>query len=388
MAFRKIALKSIAGFDPQFHVAGDDVDVCWRLQKQGWTLGFSPAAMVWHHRRNSVRAYWKQQQGYGKAEAMLERKWPEKYNVAGHARWSGRVYTNGLTYMGWKTRRIYHGLWGTAPFQSLYEPAPTGLESLPMMPEWYLVIIALAVLTALGSAWHPLWLAAPLLSACLGVTVAQAVRSAAGARFATAPEPAREQFQKKILTAGLFLLQPLARLLGRVRHGLTLWRDPPGPGWTFPRTWKADLWTRKTHSIEERLETIEKCLREHGCEPCRGSDFDQWDLQVSGGIFGSARLCVASEPHGSGFQLLRIVCRPRCSILGLGFGLIFGTLALIAGAEGTWSVYALLGGVALWVVSRTIQECGNSAGAFLTVVRQIDRVERKDLPWEAKKPIH
>ena len=49
------ALLAIGGFDPQFRVAGDDVDVCWRLQERGWTLGFSPAAMVWHHRRGTVR---------------------------------------------------------------------------------------------------------------------------------------------------------------------------------------------------------------------------------------------------------------------------------------------------------------------------------------------
>ena len=52
------------------------MDVCWRLQERGGTSGFSPAAVVWHHRRNSVRAYWKQQQGYGKAEALLAQKWP------------------------------------------------------------------------------------------------------------------------------------------------------------------------------------------------------------------------------------------------------------------------------------------------------------------------
>src|SRR5207253_1909807 len=55
MAFRRDALRAIGGFDPQFRAAGDDVDVCWQLQKRGWTLGFSPAAVVWHHRRNSVR---------------------------------------------------------------------------------------------------------------------------------------------------------------------------------------------------------------------------------------------------------------------------------------------------------------------------------------------
>ena len=43
-------------------------------------VGFAPAAMVWHHRRNSIKAYFKQQQGYAKAEALLADKWPAKYN--------------------------------------------------------------------------------------------------------------------------------------------------------------------------------------------------------------------------------------------------------------------------------------------------------------------
>src|SRR6266699_1946450 len=57
MAFRRAWLQAIGGFDTQFRVAGDDVDVCWSLQAHGWTLGFSPAAVVWHQRRNSIRAY-------------------------------------------------------------------------------------------------------------------------------------------------------------------------------------------------------------------------------------------------------------------------------------------------------------------------------------------
>jgi len=110
MAFRKVALKRSAD-SIRNHVAGDDVDVCWRLQQERLESGFQSAALVWHHRRNSVLTYWKQQRGYGKAEAMLERKWPEKYNAVGHSVWSGRIYTNGLTYLGWRVRRIYHGQW-------------------------------------------------------------------------------------------------------------------------------------------------------------------------------------------------------------------------------------------------------------------------------------
>ena len=84
LTIRKYALEAIGGFDPRYRAAGDDVDVCWRLQDRGYRIGFSPGAMVWHHRRNSARTYWKQQQGYGKAEALLEEKWPERYNAMGH----------------------------------------------------------------------------------------------------------------------------------------------------------------------------------------------------------------------------------------------------------------------------------------------------------------
>jgi len=67
MAFRRQALLEIGGFDPIFRTAGDDVDICWRMHQRWWTIGFSPTAMGWHHRRNSSRVYWRQQLGYGLA---------------------------------------------------------------------------------------------------------------------------------------------------------------------------------------------------------------------------------------------------------------------------------------------------------------------------------
>jgi hypothetical protein len=380
MAFQRVALKAIGGFDPQFHVAGDDVDVCWGLQQQGWTLGFSPAAVVWHHRRNSVRAYWKQQKGYGKAEAMLERKWPQKYNVAGQAIWSGRVYRNGLTYLGWKTRKVYHGLWGTAPFQSLYEPAPSWLESLPMMPEWYLLVFALGVSSLLSQVWKPLHLAWPPLILCAGVSLTLAVRTAAGAAFGGPPCSRVANWKRRSLTAFLFLLQPLARLVGRVPHGLTLWRLHPLAGTAFPRSWKADLWTRHGQPIEERLQSLEKALRQRGCVPLRGSDFARWDLQVNGGILGAARLFVAAEPHGSGRELLRIECRPQCWLPGLGLAVLLALVGGLAGLDGVWSVYILLCGTAVGMAARIALECGSATAAFLAVVRKIERIEKTENP--------
>jgi len=375
MAFRKVALQAIGGFDPQFHVAGDDVDVCWRLQQEGWSLGFSPAALVWHHRRNSVRAYWKQQRGYGKAEAMLERKWPEKYNVAGHSVWSGRIYSNGLTYLGWRVRRIYHGQWGTAPYQSLYEPAPNLVESLPMMPEWYLVVFTFAGLSLLGLSWPPLLWTLPALVVAITVSMVQAGRCALGASYRTATG-GFELWKRRGLTALLHLIQPLARLIGRVRHGLTFWRRRAVTGLAFPRPWTADVWTRSSRSVEERLQTIEKDLRERGCVAVRGGDCDHWDLEVNGGLFGSARLFMGIEYHGSGRQLLRLRSWSRCSVTARLLAVGAAALSYGAGHAENWTACVVLGVVALLIVARMVLECAGATAAFLTVVRKIERDEK------------
>src|SRR5262245_22441179 len=42
MGFRREALLAINGFDRQFRKAGDDVDVCWRLQQAGQWITFAP----------------------------------------------------------------------------------------------------------------------------------------------------------------------------------------------------------------------------------------------------------------------------------------------------------------------------------------------------------
>ena len=42
MAFRRDALLAIGGFNPVYLRAGDDVDVCWRLQAKGCEIGFAP----------------------------------------------------------------------------------------------------------------------------------------------------------------------------------------------------------------------------------------------------------------------------------------------------------------------------------------------------------
>src|SRR5258708_98192 len=93
MAFYKWALQEIEGFDPLFKKAGDDVDVCWRLQQRGYKIGFSPSGFVWHYRRSTVGDYLKQQYGYGEAEALLVHRHPEYFNWFGGNQWQGRIYS-------------------------------------------------------------------------------------------------------------------------------------------------------------------------------------------------------------------------------------------------------------------------------------------------------
>ena len=269
MAFRRTALRAIGGFDPQFRVAGDDVDVCWRIRQQGWTIGFSPAATVWHHRRNSVRAYLKQQWGYGRAEALLEKKWPDKYNGPGHLTWKGRIYGRGRPYAIGQRGRIYNGIWGSAPFQSIYEPAPGLLQCLPQMPEWYLVIAVLPALSALGLHWIPLTLALPLLAVAAGVPIVQAVASASRATFTSSTGSRLNKLGLTSLTALLHLLQPLARLAERLFHGLTPWRRR-GRGVSVPQTRTWTIWSEHWQPPEKWLGDMEGALREGGATVVRG----------------------------------------------------------------------------------------------------------------------
>src|SRR5260221_1473413 len=372
MAFRASCLQAIGGFDPQFRIAGDDVDVCWRLQQCGWTLGFSPAATVWHHRRNSVRTYWKQQKNYGKAEALLERKWPEKYNALGHLRWTGRLYGGGLTLpLGLYRRHIYQGTWGSALFQSLYEPAPDTLWALTLMPEWYLVILALAVLSLLAPLWRALLLTIPLFVLASGALVVQAGLSATHASFTSTPQTRLARLKLYSLTPLLHTLQPLARLYGRLLHGLVPWRWRGTRGYARPRSYT--LWSEQWQDPIARLQSLEADLRALGACVCRGGDYDRWDLEVRGGLFGTARMQIAIEEHGAGKQLVRFRSWPVCSSREVMLLLLFALLSIGAALDRAWAVSVILGGVATLLALRMFEECAHALMTLLRVLKQPER---------------
>ena len=368
MAFRRDALMAIGGFDRQFRVAGDDVDVCWRLRDEGMTLGFHPAATVWHRRRATVRRFWRQQRGYGRAEALLERKFPERYNVAGHATWGGRLYGRGTSPL-LRRSRVYHGTWGTAPFQSAVERPPARLLQLAAAPEWNLVIVVLAALSLLGALWPALLAAVPLLLVAVAAALANAV---AGARDATFGDDGRRRGRRvalQAITGALHLMQPAARLAGRLEHGLAPWRRPRRFRLALPLPRRRALWSEAWQPHDARLRRIDAALREHGARVRPGGPCERWDLEVRGGALGAARLRTALEDHGGGRQLLRCRTWPRIPPVLLPAVAALGAGGTLAAAQGSWVVAALLVTLAVVLATAAAAECAIATAGALRAVR-------------------
>ncbi|MBO0738880.1 MAG: glycosyltransferase, partial [Alphaproteobacteria bacterium] len=206
MAFQREVLMQLGGFDPLYRTAGDDVDICWRLQDAGYTIGFSPAAVIWHFRRNTVGAYCAQQRGYGKAEALVYSKHPFRFNLFGQAKWLGRIYGDLSTSLLLSRRPvIYSGIFGRGLFQTLYEPPSSLTALLPLSFEWSAAALPLALAGIVAGGWFR------LLTVPLVVTWVMCVNGARKApidkRFAG--------FKARALVALLIYLGPLLR--GRER---------------------------------------------------------------------------------------------------------------------------------------------------------------------------
>jgi GT2 family glycosyltransferase len=382
MAYRRAALERIGGFDPQFLTAGDDVDVCWRLQDAGETLGFHAAAVVWHRRRDSIRAYWRQQVGYGRAEALLERKWPERYNRRGHPTWTGHLYDRASRRI-LRPVRIYHGVWGTGAFQPEEAPQRTAVATLVTSPDWYLVLATLIGASLLALLLPSLvWLALFTLGAC-ALTI---VYAAAGAWRAELPAAKGRRRRLVALTALLHLIQPAARLVGRLTNGLAPWRRNPGVGIAVPLRRRRSRWHEAWLHPQERVRSMEKAIKRAGGRVVRGGPYDRWDLELMGGIAGAARLLIVVEEHGRGRQLVRCRVWPRAGgflpWLALGLSGISGA----AVATHAWTGAALAGAFLAAVAATVIAECGHAVAAGLTAFEAMPVSEPAALVEETAAP--
>jgi O-antigen biosynthesis protein len=384
MSFRKATLLEIGGFDPIYRNAGDDVDVCWRIQKAGYTIGFHAAALVWHHRRNSIRAYWKQQKGYGKAEALLEGKWPEKYNGFGHLAWAGRIYGNGCTLpLKIKKEKVFHGTWGTALFQSVYQPADSFISCVALMPEWYMLTGIVAILATLGFFWAPLLWMWTLFFLCILIMGIQSAVSAF--TNVSLPPTQQKKIKYKLLITFLHMIQPLSRLYGRLKHGLTPWRKNKSSAklkYSFvPGSKTFNIWSEEWRAAEDWLHSMEQKLIGIRTRVKRGGDFDEWDLQVTNSLFSITRGLLTIEEHGAGKQMLKFRVWSTASKAIKGGVAILLLIAMLAALDRAWLVSSLLGAIALIFLAEYILDSANNVNDLYFAFNNLNEavVEEKEL---------
>ena len=346
MAFWRYALEEVGGFDPIFTSAGDDVDVCWKVLDADLEIGFHPAALVWHHRRPTIRTYFRQQRGYGRSEALVESRHPDRYTALGTARWHGRIYNPTARHVG--RQRIYHGPFGAAAYQSVYGAGGHAAD------------VAYQLGGPIAAASLPLLAAAPWMPAVAapGVIGALFLLAMATIGMLRADPPERwhgSRLRFRATVALLHLTQPLVRLWGRYhRNAVT-----PLPQRTMPAlpqpVRRVDSHTVLFPATRDRADVAADLvagLRSAGLRLRPANAWDDVDARIVASTLVAGELATASHPQG--WQQLRLLGRLRLRRLVI-LAVLVGVLIPLA-----WPLAAGLGIAACaevtrgwWAVRRT-----------------------------------
>jgi GT2 family glycosyltransferase len=341
MAFRRDALLAVKGFDPIYRKAGDDVDICWRLQQAGRWITYAPGAFVWHHRRQTPLAYLRQQAGYGEAEALLRFKHPDKFNNRGDGKWRGVVYGPSLRGLSLSGDFIYHGTFGTGLFQCVYQPGPAHWAMLPGTLEWHLAAVALAA-AAFVQPWMWAGFAVMLL---LSLTVAAI--QAAQARIV----PSYDRVRTRLLVMALCYAQPLVRSWARYRTRFFEYRAPRTPAGqpspsvecVLPTDGRRDVayWSDDGFGRLQLLGCAIQEFTENRWGRTIDSGWADWDVEVHCHPWTVVQIATAEEDHGGDKRLVRV----RFALRASGYLRALSIAAVACGLLGV----ALLSPIAAWI---------------------------------------
>jgi glycosyltransferase involved in cell wall biosynthesis len=394
MAYYTRVAKEINGFDPQFRAAGDDVDFIWRLQHAGYTIGFSPAAQVWHYRRNTVRAYLKQQKGYGIAEALLKYKHPDHFNTLGASHWRGKIYGTDQIGVRMTGDVVYHGLFGTGLFQTIYRRPASLVAAMLMSIEWHLLYGFIALLgvsfpysSVGGLAFPLLWVAA--LMAMVPMVLA-------GIAAYQQPMPKHRHWLTRPLIAFLHYRQPLTR--GWARYSVRLKAkvlNEEAKGYRRPQELPFDpkdrgtlLYWSKWYDRITLLEKIQCEVKKAGWKMRIDSGWADYDMEIYGSRYVKIRILTATEHHHNIGMMTRVRVELKmskfCAVLFFASCMLAALLLLYmwpfsrtaALIPLTWSSMYLIN---KWRVSRPvfglIDEVAERAGFYPVFPKEPDQPE-------------
>jgi GT2 family glycosyltransferase len=369
MAFRRDALEAINAFDPQYQKAGDDVDICWRLQQAGLWITFAPGAFVWHHRRQTPRAYLRQQGGYGEAEALLQFKHPDRFNGRGDGKWRGRLYGASLQGLRLGQPIIYHGTFGGAPFQSIYQPGPAHWAMLPSTLEWH---VAGGFLALAGFLWPPAyWVIIAMLVLSFAVAGLQA-------RQAVLARP-HEGLRARLLIMLLCYVQPLVRSYWRYRTRLFCYCPPKltrevGNGQYAPVALSGrqqrDYWSETGCERTALLRSFLAHLLQHRWGTTIDSGWSFCDLEIYAHPWTRLQLCTAEENHGGPRRLIRARYRLRWNPIARALALVAASSCVLLAVVSP--VTAVLAGGLVGIFLLAVWRQGLELGS--RVIESLDEV--------------
>ena len=311
MAWYRWAFENVGGFDPEYHKAGDDVDFCWRVQQDGHTVAFSPTAIVWHHRRFTLNAFRKQQEGYGEAESMLRFKHLIFFGPTGSAKWRGQIY--GTPRFSWFISRpiIYHGVFGEGFFQSIYPTPQSEVAAYLSSIEWFALTI---FLFGLGI-FLPALRIVPYLM--FGGTLCVAISYMLRARI----EPKYDTIPARLLVMFLAFAQPLVRGWSRYFTWLHFKRTPRGvirrheqlpvSGSARENLRRLAYWSEEGKDRHQLLTSVLAVLEEEGWRYSTDTGWNEWDIKIYGNFWWSIVLQTVTEYHGGMKALTRAAIRYR-----------------------------------------------------------------------------
>jgi len=159
-------------------------------------------------------------------------------------------------------------------------------------------------------------------------------------------------------------MQPVARLKGRLKHGLTVWRKRAGGTFRFPWRRTIKVWDERWAAPETRLANLQAKLRAGGGYAASGGAFDPWDIEVRSGLLGGARLALAPEEHGAGKQNLIFRVRPFAAPTAQWIVGILAVLSYLAATHGGGIASFVLAVAALGLTALVVEAAGNATGAL------------------------
>ena len=305
MAFHRWAFDKIGGFDPEYRKAGDDVDFCWRLQQEGEVIAFSPSAIVWHYRRFTLKAFRKQQEGYGEAESLLRFKHLVFFGPTGTAKWKGQVY--GAPRFTWLINQpvIYHGVFGEGLFQCIYPTPQSEMAAYLSSIEW---VALTAFLFLISIPFPALRIVAYLM---FGGTFLVALSYMIHAKL----EPRFDTIRARLLVAFLALSQPLVRGWARYFTWLKFKRTPESVISAKEKDFtpsnirglsKLVFWNEEGKGRELLLTSVIEALENEGWSYSTDTGWKEWDVQIYGSFWWGVTMRSVTEYHGGPKCLTRV----------------------------------------------------------------------------------